>query len=104
MFGEATPDVSGTFAGEAIRNVIRSSQRRHPSRLECRVKFAAILGTTDANSPSTHVDFLPGRRGWALPAGRSRPSRHEPRRGGRRIRYRVANPAPGHHLPGECLV
>jgi hypothetical protein len=72
--------------------------------LECRVKFAAILGTTDENSPSTHVDFLAGRRGWALLAGRSRPSRNEPCRGSRRVRYRVANPALGHHLPGECLV
>ena len=43
-------------------------------------KFAAILGTTDANSPSTHVEFLPGRRGWAIPARRSRlfPERASP--------------------------
>jgi hypothetical protein len=60
----------------------------------------AILGTTDANSPPIHVDFLPGGRDRALAARRSRLSRNEPRRW-RRIRQCVADPPPGRYFPGN---
>src|SRR5438270_6229696 len=79
MLGEATLDVSGTFAGEAIRVLIlfaaqqgcpRRSQAQHQDwQSWFRTPFGArLLGATPSGDAAMSAAARPGRRWGAQPA------------------------------------
>src|SRR5436305_15170304 len=64
MLGEATLDVSGTFAGEAIRVLILFAAQHRPLGSQCRLQRSNVVGQRFGRPHKPDYPILP----WVWPA------------------------------------